>query len=127
MSRVKPECIGCERAYGRTKNCFEQVYVSIGGKSAAARRNGAAGSGTPLCSTNTMRKRINPPYETRNSFTWLIAASSASAALAWLLPGLSPDRLVRHRTLHCLVKTAYAQAESQAVELPPQSGRRLQF
>jgi len=34
----------------------------------AARRNGAAGSGTPLCSTKTMRKRINPPYETRNSF-----------------------------------------------------------
>ena len=27
----------------------------------------------------------------------------------------------------CLVKTTYAQAESQAVELPPQPGRRLQF
>jgi len=34
MSRVKPECIGCERAYGGTKNCFEQVYASVGRKSA---------------------------------------------------------------------------------------------
>jgi len=40
---------------------------------------------------------------------------------------LPSSALVRHRTLHCLVKTAYAQPESQAVELPPQPGRRLQF
>ena len=44
------------------------------------------------------------------------------------LSGSNPSSaLVRQRTLHCLVKTAYAQAESQAVELPPQPGRRLQF
>jgi len=36
MSRVKPECIGCERAYGGTKNCFEQAYVSAGGQSAGS-------------------------------------------------------------------------------------------
>jgi len=36
MSRVKPECIGCERAYSGTKNCFEQAYVSAGGQSAGS-------------------------------------------------------------------------------------------
>src|SRR5439155_23408501 len=35
----------------------------------AARGNGAAGNGTPFCSTKTMRKTTNSPYET--GIDWL--------------------------------------------------------
>src|SRR5258706_421982 len=114
MSGVEPDRICGHRTNRGAQNCGEQVDVSVGGQSAGSQEKWRS------------RKRHSILFHEDDEENNQLAVRNEELT-GWGHRFLVRPRLWLGTGLFIALRTANAQAVSQAVEISSQPGRRLQF